>query len=139
MIILHVINIAFILWGNIFKPNVSSYFLYVFICNLMVYFGYYCILKVVHKEPIPKGCYVIAMMALICWIPALYYFNKSAKSTNQSPAQSRNLNMECEISFFDTHDLWHFLSAGGLFLNFLLVLTIDDGITDKPRDSIHIF
>ena len=67
------------------------------------------------------------------------YFNNPVKSTNESPAFSRNLNKSCVVSVFDTHDLWHFLSAGGLLLNFILLLVIDDGILNKPRDEIHIF
>ena len=64
---------------------------------------------------------------------------KAAKSTNLSPAFSRDLNMPCEISIFDTHDLWHFLSAGFLFFSFLLLLVLDDGIVEQKRTQIRIF
>ena len=44
-----------------------------------------------------------------------------------SPSESRELNQPCllqdifgEDTFYDYHDAWHFLSACGLFLSFLV-------------------
>ena len=96
-------------------------------------------MKIVHKEPIPTIGYVLAIMAIACWIPALNYFNSKQKTTMVSPSVSRDMNEECTIGIFDKHDLWHFLSAAGLFLNFLFLLVIDDGIMDRPRNEIPIF
>ena len=39
----------------------------------------------------------------------------------KSPSGSRNNNQECVVlGFFDTHDLWHFLSSFALFFSFLV-------------------
>ena len=79
-------------------------------------------MKKVCKEPIPWVGIIVALLAIICVIPALYYFKgASAKSTNQTPAYSRNKNRDCEISIYDSHDLWHFLSAGFLFFSYLFL------------------
>ena len=75
--ILDIVNFMFILWGNISQPNISSYFLFVFIGNLMVYFGYYVTMKKLHKESIPWVGYIVALLALICVIPALWYLMNS--------------------------------------------------------------
>ena len=77
---------------------------------------------------------------LACWIPALYFFKETDKSTNVTPAQSRNLNIECIWGdLYDHHDIWHFFSAAGLFFSFILLLVFDDGIDHVPRNRILIF
>ena len=77
---------------------------------------------------------------LACWIPALYFFKETDKSTNVTPAQSRNLNVECILGdLYDHHDIWHFFSAAGLFFSFILLLVFDDGIDQVPRNRIFIF
>lgn len=57
-----------------------------------------------------------------------------------TPAESRNYNKQCGLlQFYDTHDVWHFLSAAAMFFSFMLLLVIDDDITHKPRDKIPVF
>ena len=43
----------------------------------MVYFGYYVTMKKLHKESIPWVGYIVALLALICVIPALWYLMNS--------------------------------------------------------------
>jgi len=41
--------------------------------------------------------------------------------TQVSPARSRDGNEECVLlDFFNSHDVWHFLSAFALFFSFLV-------------------
>ena len=57
-----------------------------------------------------------------------------------TPAESRNINGECLIGdMSDTHDIWHMLSAAGLFFTFLMLMTLDDGLFHVPREEIPIF
>jgi hypothetical protein len=38
-----------------------------------------------------------------------------------TPAQSKSYNQPCVIfSFFDNHDIWHFLSAASMFFSFMV-------------------
>ena len=77
---------------------------------------------------------------LACWIPGIYFFLEKVKSTGKTPAQSRNQNVECILGdLYDHHDVWHFLSAAGLFFSFILLLVLDDGIDHVPRNRILIF
>ena len=138
--ILDIFNIGLVILGGVSQPNVSNYFLFIFISNLMVYFSYYVILKLLHHEKIPVLAYIISILAIICWVPGLYYFVSHKTSSDLSPAQSRNLNEECIVGdLFDVHDVWHFLSAAGLFLCFTLLIIIDDGIAQVPRNKIIVF
>ena len=42
-----------------------------------------------------------------------------------TPAQSREFNRNCILfDFYDTHDLWHFISALALFFTFLVSLYV---------------
>ena len=83
---------------------------------------------------------VYSLLAMLCWIPALYFFLSVKASSLVTPAESRNLNEECAIlDLYDSHDIWHIFSAGGLFFSYMMLLTLDDGLFDVRRDSIHIF
>lgn len=42
-------------------------------------------------------------------------------------------------SYSDHHDAWHFLSALSMFMSFVVMLTIDDGIIMKKRNEIAVF
>ncbi|KAL9963642.1 hypothetical protein ACROYT_G027168 [Oculina patagonica] len=58
----------------------------------------------------------------------------------KSPAQSREGNKDCILlGFYDSHDVWHFLSACALFLSFLGLLTLDDDLLRTPRNNIPVF
>ena len=58
-----------------------------------------------------------------------------------TPAESRNLNSECLLSYlsYDNHDVWHVLGAVALFFIFLMIMTLDDDLFNMPRKKIKIF
>ena len=138
--VFNTINFALIVMGNIKQPlSISDYFLGLFMANLMLYFIYYCAMKKVHKEPIPCTAYIFGFLTILCAGTGGYLFLHKAKTTRVSPAVSRDMNQSCMIGMYDSHDLWHYLSAFGLLSFLLLLLVIDDGITDKLRTEIPIF
>ncbi len=133
-------NLAFIVIGVLYRPNISTYLLLIFIGNLVIYTSYYIAMKLYHKESIPWTSTAFAIIGMVCWGLAMKYFVDSGKSTNVSAAESRNVNQECIwLDLYDTHDVWHFFSAFGLFLSFMMLLTLDDGLHGIPRDKIHVF
>ena len=100
------------------------------------------------------------MFSLICTLPALYYFVNKEKNTDISPAESRDMNQDCQLlnyydgycwrkrkydsskcfmSSFSRHDIWHFLGGAGLFFAFMFLLTIDEDIKYKKRTKIPVF
>ena len=119
--------------------NMPDFLLFVFIINLMLYCGYYCVMKCRHKEKITIPVYIFAFFVIASSLPAGYLFTQKAKTTRVSHAVSRDMNQDCIVGMYDSHDLWHFLSAFALFSFFLLLLVIDDGIAEKPRNEIPIF
>ena len=47
--------------------------------------------------------------------------NNQSLSSQLTPAESREFNKECTLlDFFDNHDIWHFLSAFGMFFAFMV-------------------
>ena len=140
VIALQVLNAMFFLYGAINAPGISSFLLFVFIGNLLVYVGYYMGMKMYHKEKILKDIYMYGIFSLLCWIPGLYFFVSAQKSTDISPAESRNINAECVfLNIYDNHDIWHICSAGGLFCCFLLLLNLDDGVFFIPQNQLYVF
>ena len=54
---------------QLFIQGISSYLLYIFIANLLVYTSYYIAMKFVNKEKINLPTIVYAILALAFWIP----------------------------------------------------------------------
>ena len=66
------------------------------------------------------------MMSLGFMLGACYFFAKELKTSAGTPAESRNKNADCALLIFDNHDIWHFLSAAGLYQHFMFLLTLED-------------
>ena len=72
-----------IVFGAVFRPQVASFILYVFIGNLLVYTAYYTIMKIFHGEritPITMMCVVFIMLTTL---PALYLFSSKQGSLSK--------------------------------------------------------
>ncbi|KAI2656544.1 SID1 transmembrane family member 2 [Labeo rohita] len=112
----NIVNWSLAAYGLIKRPNdFASYLLAIAICNLLLYFAFYIIMKLRSGER-------IQCLAL------------------KTPAESREHNRECILlSFFDDHDIWHFLSSIAMFGSFLVLLTMDDDLDTVQRDKIYVF
>uniref|UniRef100_T1IHA9 Uncharacterized protein n=1 Tax=Strigamia maritima TaxID=126957 RepID=T1IHA9_STRMM len=134
------------LYGLVMQPDgFATHLLGVFIGNLIMYITYYLIMKAKSSDTCCLSSKIFrhftvyyATLALTCWIPAMYYFVLRATTKwNVSPAESRAINQPCIfLGFYDAHDVWHFLSAGGLFFSFLMIVTMDDDIINMPKKKI---
>ncbi|XP_023321572.1 SID1 transmembrane family member 1 [Eurytemora carolleeae] len=118
----------------------ASFLLGVFIINLLLYTSFYILMKLRHGERICRQPLTYILLATLSWVPAMYFFLNKSTTWNLSAAQSRHYNQSCRLfHFYDNHDIWHFLSAASLFLSFMVLLTIDDDLNEKPRDKIPVF
>ncbi len=97
-------------------------------------------MKVIHREQFTRFS-VLALILSICFgTSSLYFFNNEVKSYEVEPAISRTYNQRCILfDTYDAHDIWHILSSFGLFFIFLSMLTIDDGVRNKPRNKLAAF
>jgi hypothetical protein len=130
------------------KPGVSRYLLIITMSNMALYVLYYIGRKLWYRfrkndwisaEGIRKTTMTYGILSVVCMFGAVYFFKKELKSSAVSPAESRDLNEDCAVGMFDNHDMWHFLSAAGLFYVFMFILTLEDANTGVPRNRIPVF
>ncbi|CAF0788193.1 unnamed protein product [Adineta ricciae] len=135
------INIGFALYGAISQPeSFPNHLLFVFLGNLALYLVYYIIMKKIHHEHFTLFSILFLVLSMCFWISSLWFFYIEVKSYEVQPAISRALNQKCILlDTYDAHDIWHLLSSFGLFFSFLSVLTIDDGVRSKRRETLAAF
>lgn len=125
----------------IFHPkNFAVFLLLILMFNTLLYFFYYIIMKYVHKESVKLITWLFLLASTLCAIAAMYFFLHKAISWSKTPAKSRTFNMECKLlRFYDYHDIWHFLSAIGMFFTFMVLLTLDDDLSHTHHNHIPVF
>jgi len=136
----------FFLFKN--KAGVSRYILIILMLNMIMYVCSYIAKKLFWRfrptrwrasESFRKTTMIYGLASMAFMLGAVYFFVKELKSGSGTPAQSRNLNDVCAVSIYDNHDLWHFLSAAGLFMGFMFILTMEDHNMAVPRKNIPVF
>ncbi|XP_039681562.1 SID1 transmembrane family member 2 isoform X1 [Perca fluviatilis] len=138
----NIVNWSLAAYGLIERPNdFASYLLAIAICNLLLYFAFYIIMKVAGGgERIQCLALVCILFTAVVWGFALYFFFQGLSTWQKTPAESREHNRDCILlSFFDDHDIWHFLSSIAMFGSFLVLLTMDDDLDTVQRDKILAF
>ncbi|XP_060803622.1 SID1 transmembrane family member 1 [Amyelois transitella] len=141
LLVANALNWAFALYGLFTQDgDFAGHLLTLLLGNTLLHLMYYLAMKLFNGER-PRWyawCYVAGASA--AWAPALYFFLAGSTDWSATPAQSRHLNHECRVlRFYDSHDLWHFLSAIALYLTFNVFLTWDDGLTAVKRTDIAVF
>ncbi|XP_044262511.1 SID1 transmembrane family member 1-like, partial [Tribolium madens] len=119
------------------KTDFGTFLLLILAGNAILYTLMYTIMKLIYCEcglTSIQGV-IYGVLAVATWIPAgVFFFNQSSKWT-ESPAQSRQLNQQCIFAdFFDSHDLWHFLSSLALYFTFMFLLCVDDNLSTSRTD-----
>ena len=107
--------------------------------NTLMLIVVYVIYKKMHTEKITNLTIILLSLAGVFWGIALYFFKTKVKNDEKSPADSRALNRPCKAwtgNFYDEHDLWHFFCSVGLFLNLMIVMTLDDRLM-KGKETIQ--
>ncbi|KAL6116446.1 sidt2 [Pungitius sinensis] len=137
----NIVNWSLAAYGLIERPNdFASYLLAIAICNLLLYFAFYIIMKLRSGERIQCLPLVIILFTAVVWGLALYFFFQGLSTWQKTPAESREHNRDCILlEFFDDHDIWHFLSSIAMFGSFLVLLTMDDDLDAVQRDKIFAF
>jgi hypothetical protein len=128
----------FIVGGNICTYSLflysainDSYFigtlLGIAVFNLALYFAYYLIYKIQKNEKIETKFKIFIVLDLLLFIISLYFFFHTEYNTFIDIEESNKLNRKCILfNFFDSHDLWHIVSAFALYTFMNIIFFIDD-------------
>ena len=137
---INIFTLGMYIWAVITKPNFTDWMLAVFIINMLIYFLYYIVQKIINRETIKLIWWIILVIDIVIFSLSLVYFTHSTTDKLLTPEQSRELNKKCVLfNYFDDHDIWHFLSAMGLFLFVFLIYRIDDPLNNLTYSEISKF
>ena len=125
---------------------ISKYLLVIFGSNMAFYVFFYVgtkyfrsVKKGNKNESLTWTTWIYILLALGFSAVGVVLFKQMERDSKISPALSRQLNQECTLGIFDKHDLWHFMSAAGLFFTFMTTLTMEDNNTGMPRKELPVF
>ena len=128
------------IYAAITKPNFTDWFLGVTIVNMLIYFVYYLVLKIKHKEKVQTVFYIWIILDIITIALSLVYFLKTSSNIFLTIEESNELNKPCVIfGYFDYHDIWHILSATGLFIFINIVYFMDKNLNEELDSQIAVF
>ena len=134
------ITISVGVYGLFDKQNFTDWILGTFIINLLIYFVYYITQKIYFKEAISKIWIIVLILDVMSLVSAIVFYNIAVSDKLLPPDESDKLNKKCVIfNYFDYHDIWHILSALGLFLLMINIYNIDTKENNTPRNQLHIF
>ncbi|KAM9994879.1 hypothetical protein ACTFIY_001068 [Dictyostelium cf. discoideum] len=136
------IVIAFAVYGMMgsISKNFSNLILGVMVLDFLIYLFYYIAMKIKYGEKVYLFVWVLFAIMFLSWGFGLYYFEISVTNKFYTFDESLLLNRPCIIfNYWDTHDLWHFLSAIGLFSIMAIVYFVDWDLRTVPRSLIHVF
>ena len=132
--------------ASVRKKGISNYLLLILLGNMAIYIGYYHCMKLVfwlrRKQANEKINWVSAtyfVKGILCWVVGVFFFASKQRATETTPALSRDMNGPCMYSIFDNHDVWHILSAVGIYCIYMAILTLEDCNLDQPWSDIHVF
>ena len=140
LICLNTYTLGMYIYAAITKPNFTDWFLGVSIINMLIYFIYYIALKIKHNEKINKIFYVWILLDLAIISLSLVFFLKTSSNIFLTIEESDALNHPCVLfNYFDYHDIWHILSATGLFMFINIVYFLDKNLSSIMDTDIPIF
>ena len=136
IVLLNSFTLGMYIFATITKPNFTDWLLGVCIINLITYFLYYFILKIKNREPINKLIYIWLALDIVILSLSIVFFFIAVTDKFLPMNESNELNKPCVLfNYFDYHDIWHILSAIGLFIFMNIIYFLDS----KKPDNVLIF
>ena len=137
---INIVTLGLYLWAVITQPAFTDWILGIIIINMLIYFCYYLIQKMIHREKISLFFWIWMLIDLIIIILSLIFFIKTSANIFLTPEESNALNKPCVVfDYFDYHDIWHILSATGLFIFMNIVFFLDRQIDGVIGQEIKVF
>ena len=131
-------TLGMLIYASFFKPYFTGWMLCIGIVNLSIYFIYYIITKVINREQIKSLIVGLILLDMVLLVVSLYFYNNTDYDTFVSIEKSNKLNRDCVLfSYFDNHDIWHFMSSTTLFVFIVIVLFIDYDLEYNREEIIE--
>ncbi len=139
--IVNVCTIAITMYATFSRSEiVTNWFLLICIMNMTFYLVYYLIQKALNGEIIKWFIWVGILLHLTIMALAVMFFTMGVTDKFLTHEESNALNKPCVLfDYFDYHDIWHMLSATGLYILVNIIYFMDDDLKHVPRNSYQIF
>ena len=133
-------SLGMFIYATVSNPDFTDWLLGLCIINMIIYFVYYIISKILHKEKIHILWWAMFIVDIGVIGTSLGFFNDPVSNSFLTPSESRELNKDCAVfDYFDYHDIWHILSATGLFIFMNIVYFLDTHLDDTEDTQINRF
>ena len=140
IVLLNSYTLGMYIYAAVTKPNFTDWFLGVSIVNMIIYFLYYIFQKVKNKERISKVFIIWLILDIVILSLSIVFFLKTSSNIFLTIEESDALNKPCVLfNYFDYHDIWHILSATGLFIFMNLVYFLDKDLDETIYQDIPVF
>ncbi|KAK5644970.1 hypothetical protein RI129_006270 [Pyrocoelia pectoralis] len=143
IVVANILNIILACMGilcHFVGTDFATFLLGLLMGNTIMYAIVYIIMKYVNHEKLCAQPILFAVLGIIFWAFAAYFFNSNTSLWSVSAAESKEYNKHCIVlNFYDNHDVWHLLSSVALFFSFMLLLTLDDDVINTPHTKIMVF
>jgi len=133
-------TLGMFIYATVANPNFTDWLLGLCMINMLIYFVYYIISKLLYKEKIQLLWWAMFIINIGVIGTSLGFFNDQVSNSFLTPVESRKLNKDCILfDYFDNHDIWHILSATGLFIFMNIVYFLDTHLDDTEDGRINRF
>eukprot|EP01114_Cavostelium_apophysatum_P003770 TRINITY_DN1389_c0_g1_i2.p1 TRINITY_DN1389_c0_g1~~TRINITY_DN1389_c0_g1_i2.p1 ORF type:complete len:426 (-),score=81.42 TRINITY_DN1389_c0_g1_i2:49-1326(-) len=134
------ITVALRSWKQSYNEDFPNFVMGVLMLDLFIYLIYYIVLKYINKERVVIPVWFLIVGMLGCFVSAIWFYSIAVTNKFLTPEESAKLNKPCVLfGYFDDHDVWHFLSAIGVVIFYLVVYFLDVDVRDRPPSEIKVF
>ena len=135
----NIFTLGMLIYASFVKPYFTGWMLCIGIVNLMIYFVYYIVTKIINKEKIKNFIFLLIVIDIVLLVVSMYFYNNTDYDTFRSIRESNKLNRECVLfNYFDNHDIWHFMSSTTLFVFIVIILFIDYDLEYSREEVLEI-
>lgn len=127
------------------KLETGTIFVGIFVGNFFLYLCYYWAMKLIKREyryntAVCVITFSLGVVGSVIWSIAFSVYSHPVSNWALGPVVSKEMNKECVMwGYYDTHDMWHILSAYALFFTYLSVIKTDDNVATVRKEQLSVF
>jgi hypothetical protein len=126
LIIINVLNLCLLITSIFKNIDFSKFLLGTLFIDYIIVLIHHIALKINSGVWVPFWKVLIGIFTIIMICLSLYFYQLPTIDDKASQEDSAKYNRPCVLfDYFDTHDVWHFLSAIGMFSSILFVWLLD--------------